>query len=320
MTSKNSTFKRAVLGTAVALGTGLAAGGAGAETFRLMTGPQGGSWYPLGGAIQNIIQKAVPGSSVQVQPGAGIINAIGVENGKAELGFGNSVSTVDAVHGRDPFKAKAENLCQIASLYFQYFQVVAPKNMGIDSVDDLKGKAIAVQPRGNTAEQMSRDLLETYGLSYDDMSKVNFVSYTDAVSLMQDGHIQGFTLITTIPASSIMDLATSRDISVLNVPDESLEKLRSKNEGYDKRTIAAGTYPKQEDDVQTFGTWTHLFGSCKMPEQTAYSITKALAENLDNLSGVVSALKGLDVKQMATDVGVPFHPGAEKYYREQNAL
>src|SRR3990172_11007612 len=104
---------------AIALGTAaialLLAAPVAAQQLKLMTGPQGGSWYPLGGAIQAIIEKAVPGSSVQVSPGAGISNVRGIQDGKAELGFGNGVSTVDGVAGREPFKAKQDNVCQIAT-------------------------------------------------------------------------------------------------------------------------------------------------------------------------------------------------------------
>jgi hypothetical protein len=98
---------------------------ASAQMIRLMTGPQGGSWYPLGGAIQTIVEKNVPGTSVRVLPGAGISNVLGVETGKAEMGFGNSVSTFDGIHGNDPFKKKTDNVCHIGTLYFQYFHVVA---------------------------------------------------------------------------------------------------------------------------------------------------------------------------------------------------
>ncbi len=91
----------------VAAGAIAGAGTASAETLRLMTGPQGGSWYPLGGAIQSIVQKAMPGISIQVLPGGGIANVKAVEQGKADIGFANSVSTVDAIEGREPFEEKA---------------------------------------------------------------------------------------------------------------------------------------------------------------------------------------------------------------------
>jgi TRAP transporter TAXI family solute receptor len=167
---------------------------------------------------------------------------------------------------------------------------------------------------------MTRDLLKVYGLDYSKMSKVNFSSYTDSVSQLKDGHAQVFTLITTVPASSVMDLAAARDIRVIEVADAKLKELQKINAGYDKRIIKAGSYPKQDKDVQTIGTWTHLVASCKLPEQLVYNITKALAKNVENLGNVVSAVKGLTVKDMAIDVGVPYHPGAKKFYQEAKAL
>jgi uncharacterized protein len=306
-----------VLGLAVAA---TLAGTAGAQQIKLMTGPQGGSWYPLGGAIQGIIEKSVAGTSVQVLPGAGISNVVGVQTGKAEMGFGNSVSSVDGVNGVEPFKSKQDNVCQVATLYFQYFHAVALADSGVTHMGQAKGKALTTQQRGNTGEQMTRDALKVYGLDYSALSKVNHGNYTDSVSQLKDGHAQVFTLITTVPASSVMDLASARDIRVLEFPNDKFQALQKINKGYDKRIIKAGSYPKQDKDVQTIGTWTHLVASCKLPEQLVYNITKALASNIENLGNVVSAVKGLTVKDMAADVGVPYHPGARKFYQEAKAL
>ena len=184
-----------------------------AQQVKLMTGPQGGSWYPLGGAIANIADKA--GMKVQVLPGAGIANVKAIEAGKADLGFANSISTVDGVAGRAPFDKPAKNVCNVATLYPQYYQVVANADAEINSLGDLKGKSLAVQPKGNTAEFISQQSLEVYGLEYKDMSRVSYVSYTDAVSLMKDNNAQAFTLGTTVPASAIMDLASARDIKLI---------------------------------------------------------------------------------------------------------
>jgi len=306
-----------VLGIAVAA---TFAGTAGAQQLKMTTGPQGGSWYPLGGAIQGIIEKAIPGASMQVLPGAGISNVVGVQTGKADLGFGNAVSSYDGVRGAEPFKGKQDNVCQVATLYFQYFHAVALADSGVTDMGKAKGKALTTQQKGNTGEQMTRDALKVYGLDYGAMSKVNHGNYTDSVAQLKDGHAQVFTLITTVPASSVMDLASARDIRVLEFPNDKFQALQKINRGYDKRIIKAGSYPKQDKDVQTIGTWTHLIASCKLPEDTVYKITKALATNVENLGNVVSAVKGLTVKDMAADVGVPYHPGARKYYQEAKAL
>ncbi len=291
-----------------------------AQQLKMMTGPQGGSWYPLGGAIQGILEKNIPGVSMQVLPGAGISNVLGVQTGKADLGFGNGVSSYDGVRGTEPFKQKTDNVCQVATLYFQYFHLVALADAGIKTVGDAGGKALTTQQKGNTGEQMTRDVLKVYGLDYGKMSRVNFSSYTDSVAQLKDGQAQLFGLITTVPASSVMDLASARDIRVLEIPDDKFRALQKINKGYDKRVIKAGSYPKQDRDVNTIGTWTHLIASCKLPEQLVYNITKALATNVETLGNVVSAVKGLSVKDMATDIGVPYHPGARKFYQEAGAL
>ena len=303
-----------------AVAAGLAGGAAQAETMKLMTGPQGGSWYPLGGAIQAIVEKAMPGTTVQVLPGAGISNVRAVQEGKSELGFGNAVSTVDGVNGAAPFNQKQDNVCHIGTLYFQYFHLVTTADAGVKTVADLAGKTVTTQQRGNTGEQMTRAVLEVYGITYEKLRRVNFGNYNDSVSQLKDGQAQGFGLITTVPASSVMDLASARDVIVLEVPDDKLKALQKINAGYDKRTIKAGSYPKQPKDIQTIGTWTHLIASCKLSEEKGYKLTKALVENIPSLAAVVSAVKELTAKDMATDVSVPYHPGALKYYKEAKVL
>lgn len=314
------TVKRIGQLCAVATAAVLFSSPAAAQLIRIMSGPQGGSWYPLAGAIQGIIEKDIPGTSGQVAPGAGISNVIGVQNNKAEMGFGNSVSSYDGVQGNDPFKQKTDNVCHIATLYFQYFHVVALADAGLKNLGDAKGKTLTTQQKGNTGEQMTRDLLKVYGLDYSKLSKVNFGSYTDSVSQLKDGHAQIFTLITTVPASAVMDLGSARKITVVPVPDDKLRALQKINKGYDKRIIKAGSYPGQDKDIQTIGTWTHLMMRCSAPEDLVYKVTKSLAKNMDTLGNVVSAVKGITPKDMATDVGVPYHPGARKYYREVKVL
>jgi TRAP transporter TAXI family solute receptor len=301
----------AALAAALAGGSGLAQ----AETMRLMTGPQGGSWVPLGGQLKDMWEKAVPGLQVQSMPGAGIANVRGVQDGKTELGFGNSISTVDALAGNAPFNTPHKNVCNVATLYPQYFQVIVPADSGINSIKDLKGKSISTQPRGNTGEQIARDILKVNGLSYDNV-KASFVSYSDSVTQMKDGHAQAFMLGTTIPAGSIMDVAASRDIKLLDL-SSNLADMKKINPGYTLVKVPAGTYPKQDKDTNVIGYATHIVASCKLPEKTVYEMTKAMAANTSSMASIVKAMSNLTVQQMAEDIGVPFHPGAAKFYKEK---
>jgi TRAP transporter TAXI family solute receptor len=294
---------------------------AAAQKVTFMTGPQGGSWIPLSGALKSMWEKEVPGLQIQLTPGAGIANVRGVDEGKAQIGFGNSSSTVDGIAGRDPFKKKTTKVCQVANLYPQYFQVVALSDAKINSYADLKGKELVTQPKGNTAEQLTAAVLKLNGLDYHALAKASFqASYTDAVSLMKDGHAQVMTLGTTAPASAVMDLASARDVHLVPVDQKTMGELRKANPGFHELTIKAGTYPKQDKDVHVIGYSTHVIAACDMPEDTVYKMTKAMAQHVDAMSAVVKPITGLTPKSMAVDIGVPLHKGAAKYYKEVGAL
>ncbi len=304
-------FRTLALAGALALAL---AGAADAIELKFMTGPQGGSWIPLGGQLKDLWEKAIPGLTVNQAPGAGIANVRGIEEGKTEIGIGNSISTVDAIAGRAPFNKPHANVCNIATLYPQYYQFVVPVNSGIDSIKDLKGKAITTQQRGNTGELITNQLLQVHGLTYNDV-KVSFVGYSDSVTQMKDGHAVAFGLGTTIPAGAIMDLAAGRDIKLLDLSD-SIDAMRKLNPGYTLVTIPKNTYPKQDKDVRVIGYATHIVVSCKLPVETVYAMTKTIATNAVSLAAVVKDIAGLTPKRMAEDIGVPFHPGAAKYYKE----
>ena len=288
--------------------------------LKLMTGPMGGAWYPLGGAISDAIQKQIPGVTVAVMPGGGIGNVEALEIGKCDIGFANSCSAVDGLYGRAPFKKKMENMRQLANLYAQYFQMAVTEDSGIKSVADLKGKVLACDRKGLTGEQLSELVLKVYGLSYKDLAKVNHVSYSDGVSLMKDGHAQAFFLITTIPSSSIIDLSADRKIRLLSLPEDKIQALQKINSGFLKRVIPKGTYPGVDYEVQGVGAFTHLVISAKLPQDLVYKITKVVADNLPRFSDVVKDMKGVTAKDLAFDVGVPYHPGALKYYKEVGAM
>lgn len=302
------------LGLIAAAGVALSATAAASADLRLMTGPQGGVWVPLGGQLKDMWEKAIPGLSVQSMPGAGIANVRGIEEGKTEVGFGNSISTVDALVGNAPFNKPHKNVCNVATLYPQYFQVLVPADSGINAIKDLKGKSITTQPRGNTGELITQQILKANGLSYNDV-KVSFVSYTDSVEQMKDGHAQAFTLGTTVPSGAVMDLAAGRDVKLLDLSG-SLDEMKKLNPGYTLVTVPAGTYPKQAKEVQVIGYATHIVAACSLPADTVYAMTKAMAQNVSSMAATNKAMEKLTTKDMAEEIGVPFHAGAARFYKE----
>ena len=300
--------------TAAILAIGLAVP-ATANDMRIMTGPQGGIWVPLGGQLKDLWEKAIPGLSAQALPGAGVANARAIQEGKAEVGLGNTITTADAVNGAGVFEKKHDKLCNVATLYPQFFQVVVLADSGINSIKDIKGKTVTTQQRGNTGEVITQHILKANGLSYNDV-RVNFGSYTQSVEQMKDRQAQMFTLGAGAPLGAIMDLASARDIKILDLSD-SLDEMKKLNPGYALKTIPKGTYPKQEADVQVIGYSTHVVASCDLPENRVHAMTKAIAENTALLGNLNKAMANLTVQEMAEDIGVPFHKGAAKFYAEK---
>jgi TRAP transporter TAXI family solute receptor len=308
------TFISAVLAATCLAG----ASAASAQSLKLMTGPQGGIWVPLGGQLKDIWEKAIPGLSVQALPGAGVANAKGIETGKADIGFGNTITTADAVKGNKPFEKPYASLCSIGTLYPQYFQVIVMADSGINAIKDIKGKALTTQPKGNTGEMITQNMLAVAGLSYSDV-KASFVSYTDSATQMKDNQAQMFTLGTGIPAASVMDIAAGRDIKLIDMGDM-IAGMKKINPGYTLLDVPAGTYPKQDKVVKVIGYATHLAVSCKLPEDMVYKMTKALFENLDQMVAAHGAAKAIKLENAAKAPPAPLHPGAEKYYREKGLI
>jgi len=303
---------------AVAVATTFAAGPASANDIRIMTGPQGGVWVPLGGQLKDLIEKAIPGAKVSTLPGAGIANVRAIEEGKAEIGFGNTISTADAVAGTGeaPLDKPHTKVCNVATLYPQYFQVVVLADSGIGKIEDVKGKGFATQVRGNTGELIARHTLRVAGMEYKDVKASFTNSYTDSVEQMKDNRAQMFTLGTGIPASSVMDLASARDIKLLDLTSI-YEPMRKINPAYKLVTIPKGTYAKQDTDVQTIGYFTHVIAACNLPEETVYKLTASLMPAKDQMSALYKDMAKLTPQVMSQEIGVPFHPGAAKWYKEQ---
>lgn len=303
--------RAALAASAILAATGMA----GAQDLKMMTGPQGGIWVPLGGQLKDIWEKAIPGAKVATLPGAGIANTRAIEEGKADVGFGNSITTADAINGNPPFEKKHGKVCNVASLYPQYFQAIVLADSGITSVKDIKGKTITTQQRGNTGELITQNLLKAYGLSYSDV-KVNFGSYTESVEQMKDKQAHMFTLGSGVPLGAVMDLASGRDIMLID-QSEAIGAMKKINPGYVLLPIPKGTYPKQDKDVNVIAYATHVIAACALPNEVVYKMTKAIAENTALLGNLSKDMAKLNAKEMGASVGVPFHPGAIQFYKEQ---
>lgn len=292
----------------------------GDKAFKFAAATQGGSWYALAGAMGDEIRKTTDGSSVTVVQGGSVSNLIGLEAGKFEIGFSNGQTVPQALNGEGPFKKKAENVQWIASLYPNVFHIVVPADSDIHSIEDLKGKNVSPGIKGYSGELAFQRILKIHGMSYDDLSKVEYVGTADGANLLRDGNIDAIVGMISAPVSTFQELATTSGIRLIPIPDETLNKLKEQNNGFKDYTIKAGTYSSVKKDIQTFSATTTLLVNKNLDEDTVYKITKMVNENADKWKSLISAMKPFDSKFSIENKVGPIAPGAEKYYKEVGVL
>lgn len=289
-------------------------------TLTIASGPAGGTWYPLGGAIAKIIQEKIPGVTVSVQQGGGEANALGVNKGMYDIGISYSHTVAEALAGQESFKEPQKNVTGLAGLYPSALQMVVRADSSIKQVEDLKGKRISPGPKGLSGETMTRIVLQVHGLKFEDMAKVERVSYSDSANLLQDRQIDMFDPITTWPAPSIQEIAQAGGVRLLPIRPEKMEELKKINPGYSYVTLKGGTYNGMKEDSPCLGSNAILIIRKDMPDEMAYKIAKVLYENLNELKSVHKSLEYITKDTIAKDLGAPLHPGVEKYFKEAGII
>jgi uncharacterized protein len=283
-------------------------------------GPTGGSWTPMAAATAEVVKRKFPEIDIQVEPGAALVNMEKIRSDKADLGWSMSTVLSDARSGANTWKGKqTDKPLFVANYYPNVWQLVVPQSADIRTMADLKGKAVALPPRGNTSLAEGWELLlRVQGMKLDDLGTKSYGSLTENAEAIRNRQAIAMGWFTTVPAAFMLDLGTSIKLRLLPVPDDVVDKLRQINPGFVRYVIPKGTYTQYgiDEDVVTVQSPTILIASAKTPADVIYKITKAIVEGRDDFGRVTAAMKGVTAKQMADSVGMPVHPGAEKYFRE----
>lgn len=290
------------------------------EFINVLTGGTSGVYYPLGVALSEIYGKAIEGSRTQVQATkASVENLNLLQQGKGEIGFalGDSVKLAAEGNTEAGFPGKLDKLRGIAAIYPNYIQIVASQESGIKSLADLKGKSLSVGAPASGTELNARAIFAAAGMKYEDLGKVEYLPFAESVELIKNRQLDATLQSAGLGVASIRDLATSLPINVVAVPADTVAKI---GDPYVSVTIPAGTYEGQAEDVTTAAVGNFLITHEGVSEDTAYKMTKALFENLDQMAAAHAAAKAIKVENALTGMPVPLHPGAEKYYREVGVL
>ncbi len=301
--------------------------------FGIGTGGVGGVYYPLGGALAQALTNKIPDMVVTAQTGnASVANVNLIARGEVESGIAqNNVALAAYAGDKEQWKTpQVKGLRCITALFPETVHIVALAKAGMKSVYDFKGKRIIVGDRGSGTEMDSRRFLEAIGLSYSSIAPI-FVYYATAVQRMQDEQADALFWTAGVPISSIIEIATTKDVVFLPFPDEIIKKLHSKYPYYAPVTLPPKSYPKQNSPVKTIAIISLWVTRAEVDEQTIYDITyhlwektpqiyrekKELASGAEIMAAAHEQGKNITLENALLGVTIPLHKGAYRYYKEK---
>ncbi|GHE21722.1 TAXI family TRAP transporter solute-binding subunit [Halomonas urumqiensis] len=293
---------------------------AAAQQISIATGGTGGTYYPYGGGLAELINNNIDGTSAVAEvTGASVENMGLVWRGDSDIALALADTVYQAYNGTGDFEDRQlDNLRALASIYPNAVQLVTLADSDIESLSDLEGKTVSVGAPGSGTELNARALLEANGISYDDFEprRLNFNETADAI---RDGDIDAGFWSVGPPTSSILNLATTRDIRLIGLSDEEIDNAREVEPVFAAYELRAGLYEGMDEGVQTISIPNVLVVSSEMDEEMAYQVTKLLFEQTDELIAIHPAANDTTVDFSVDSTPIAFHPGALRYYEEVGA-
>jgi TRAP transporter TAXI family solute receptor len=290
------------------------------ERIRMATGGNTGTYYAFGSALGQILQEKTGIPIIIQSTGASKANIQLIAAGEVELAIVQNDVMDYAYRGVDLFTGeKITEFSTMAALYAEVCQVVANPAAGISTIADLKGKNVSVGDAGSGTEFNARQILEAYGITLNDIGKQN-LSFGASADALRDGKIDAFFCVAGAPTTAVVDLAIGKNIVVLEVDDEHAAQIIQKYPFYTQYPIPAGSYKGVTNEVKTLAVKATLIVSNTLSEDTVYSLTKALIENQAAIAQAHAKGAELSASYAVEGISVPFHAGAEKYWKEIGAI
>lgn len=291
----------------------------------IATGGTGGTYYPLGGMLAQLISNTVDLGdkklSATAETGnASVANAGLLGRGEIETAFVAADILDAAYHGKNQFEGKAQTKIRaIGALYPETVQLVARAGAGMKTFEDLKGHSVSSGSPGSGQWQLLGDLLNVAGLKREDVSE-DYSSFSQSAEKIADGNLDASLITAGAPTASITELANAHDITVLPIAGPAVDELLKVQPYYARATLPAGTYKGQDQDVKTIAVRAIWATHEDLSDELAYALTKALYENTETLAKVHVKGKEISLDTALESISVPLHPGAERFYREKGLI
>ena len=280
----------------------------------IATGGASGPYNIIATSLADEYSKVFGVNSKTQTTGASVENINLLNQDKVEMAFVMSDVLTDAINGENSFPNKIDKVQQVAALYPNYVQVVTSASSGIKTLEDLRGKRVAVGDQNSGVEVNARNLINGFGMTYDDLS-VDYLGYAEATDALKAGRIDAAFLTSGLPNASLMELQQSFDLQIVEIPADRIAEIAQDKPFFVSLQIPQGTYGN-EADVPTAAIQNALVVHKDMSEDDVYKLTKTFFESLTRLESAHQAASGISLEAAQAGLVAPVHPGAQKYYDE----
>jgi hypothetical protein len=280
-----------------------------------------GAYFPMAGAISRIAWKHLKDDGIKVtaeSSGASVANSKLIGAGDTDFAIlQNDIASYAHFGKKGMFDKPIKNLLGVCTLFPEHVQLVARKGSNIKSPADLKGKKVAIGPVGSGTTENAKQILEAWGLGVDDLAKAEQLTASQSADYIKDGRLDAAFFTVAVGAAVIMDTSLIVDVNIVPIAGANVDKLIKSYPFYAKQMVPAGTYKGNDADIPTVSVMAMLGVRADLEADIVYKILSAMYSDLPQLKKAHAKFKDIEMKNGLIGMGIPLHPGAEKYFKEK---
>jgi TRAP transporter TAXI family solute receptor len=288
------------------------------RTLAIATGGPAGLYYPFGGGMASLWSEVLPGVNAKAEvTGGSVTNVIQVARGESDLGIAMADVVTSAYAGTGRFPEPLP-LRVLFTAYPNIVHVLSLRSSGIESVNDLVGRRVAIGAQGSGTAVAATNMLNGLGLSLQDIAP-RYLSFGETTTGLKDGTLDAGFVVGGLGIAAVTELAVTRDIQIISLTEAQLAALTDQYPAYSGYTIPAGTYAGVDEPRQALGIWSAVVVHEAMPEELAYALTCAVYQEHSRLLSISPVVKDMTLDNIHQLTAVPLHAGTRRYLQNPTA-
>lgn len=288
------------------------------RTLAIATGGPAGLYYPFGGGMASLWSEVLPGVNAKAEvTGGSVTNVIQVARGESDLGIAMADVVTSAYAGTGRFPEPLP-LRVLFTAYPNIVHVLSLRSSGIESINDLVGRRVAIGAQGSGTAVAATNMLNGLGLSLQDIAP-RYLSFGETTTGLKDGTLDAGFVVGGLGIAAVTELAVTRDIQIISLTEAQLAALTDQYPAYSGYTIPAGTYAGVDEPRQALGIWSAVVVHEAMPEELAYALTCAVYQEHSRLLSISPVVKDMTLDNIHQLTAVPLHVGTRRYLQNPSA-